>query len=151
MEIVRKSAEMHLQLLGEAKSKNKGQFYAGQGSGNKQNMQRRSELEREIQLIKKKKREIYEDMKDGILEKQDYEIEKNRLQLRIRQCEEEIKYLSYDEKPTEIPDHIFKLEGEDISLELLDEVVEKIIIVSRMQVEITYTYEDLVKKQLVES
>ncbi len=156
MDIVRQITEKHLQLLGDFKrewsKKNIGQEDNRKKRG--QNSKDKPALEQEVLFIKKQKRELYIDMKEGMIAQGDFKSEWERLSIRQMQCEEKIMRIQdggnlekKEVKPLlEYSDDVFVLKKDDISLALLDDLIEKIFIVSQDKIEVAYVYEDMIKR-----
>ena len=83
-------------------------------------------LEREAALLKKKKQELYEDMKEGMLTREDF--------IHERECMAG-SYCAASE-----------LEWKDMPFELLDTIIQKIVVLSAGKVEMIFTYADIMEK-----
>ena len=114
----------------------------------------KQELMQKIQSIKRKRRELYVDMKEGSLEPEDFEYEKKQLAQKQLSYEIEIKNIGgkneAEEKAIETLNICLKenLQAEDkkIPLEILNILIEKIIVESPEQIVIKCTYADLLEK-----
>lgn len=154
MEAVKESAKKQIQLLGTLRTQWMRRTKAVGNNKEMQGMIKKKEIEEEIQFIKKQKRELYEDLKEGMLEQEDFEGEWERLAERQLWCEKEIKdmgYIDIAEKGAmealqKYPDKFFELKSGDIPLDLLASLIEKITVVSKEQIEITYAYSDIIEK-----
>ena len=154
MEAVKEAAEKQIQLLGTLRTQWMRQTGTTGNNGEVQGMVIKAEMEEEIRLIKKQKRGLYEDFKEGMLEQEDFEGEWERLAERQLWCEKKIKdmgYIDTAEKEAmealqKYPDKFFELKSGDIPSELLDSLIEKITVVSQGQIEITYAYSDIIEK-----
>ena len=91
----REAAEKQIQLLGTLKGQWMRPFSTAGNSGEVQGMARKKEIEEEIRLIKKQKSGLYEDLKEGMLEQEDFEGEWGRLAERQLWCEKKIKNMGY--------------------------------------------------------
>lgn len=154
VEAVKEAAGKQVQLLGSLRKQWEGHAGA-QDKGKKRHEEiLKKEIEQEILLIKKQKRELYGDLKEGMLEQEDFAGEWERLSKRQIFCEKSIKemgYLDPAEKEAmkamqEFPERFFEPENEDIPLELVASLIEKITVVSEEQIEITYAYADMIEK-----
>lgn len=114
-------------------------------------------LEREAALLKKKKQELYEDMKEGMLTREDFIHERECITKRQRQCEEELEKIAGAERPEEPGQQIIErlagsycaaseLEWKDMPFELLDAIIQKIVVLSAGKVEMIFTYADIMEK-----
>ena len=154
MEAIREAAEKQIQLLGTLKGQWMRPVSTAGNSGEVQGMARKKEIEEEIRLIKKQKRGLYEDLKEGMLEQEDFEGEWGRLAERQLWCEKKIKDMGYIdtaekeamEAMQKYPDKFFERKSGDIPPELLASLIEKITVVSQEQIEITYAYSDIIEK-----
>ncbi len=152
MDAVREAAEKQIQLLGSLREQWERQADPAGANGGLQGMAVKEE--EEIRLIKKQKKVLYEDLKEAMLEQEDFDREWERLSERQLQCEQRIKgmgYIDASEKEAmetmqKYPDGFFGLKDKDIPLELLASMVEKIAVMSQGQIEITYAYPDIVEK-----
>ena len=154
MEAIREAAEKQIQLLGTLKGQWMRPVSTAGNSGEVQGMAGKKEMEEEIRLIKKQKRGLYEDLREGMLEQEDFEGEWGRLAERQLWCEKKIKDMGYIdtaekeamEAMQKYPDKFFELKSGDIPPELLASLIEKITVVSQEQIEITYAYSDIIEK-----
>lgn len=154
MEAVREAAEKQIQLLGALRTQWIRQTRAAENIGGVRGMVIKEEMKEEIRLIKKRKSGLYEDLKEGMLEKKDFEEEWERLAERQLWCEKKIKDMGYIdtaekeamEAMQKYPDKFFELRSGDIPPELLASLIEKITVVSQGQIEITYAYSDIIEK-----
>ena len=114
-------------------------------------------LEREAALLKKKKQELYEDMKEAMLTREDFIHERECITKRQRQCEEELEKIAGAERPEEPGQQIIErlagsycaaseLEWKDMPFELLDTIIQKIVVLSAGKVEMIFTYADIMEK-----
>lgn len=155
MNAVKEITKLQLHALGALQVQRGGRVkdgdtLGGRGSGE----ERKRELEREILLIKKKRRELYEDMKEGMLVQEDFEYERGRLAERQLQCESGLRNMEEGGGAGEdiietikgYRGDIFECKGEDIPVELLDKLIEKIIVLSPERIDITYVYTDVFEK-----
>ena len=154
MEAVREAAEKQIQLLGTLRTQWMRQTRTAENNKEVQGMVIKTEMEEEIRLIKKQKLGLYEDLKEDMLEQEDFESEWERLAERQLWCEKKIKEMGYIdtaekeamEALQKYPDKFFELKSGDIPPELLASLIEKITVVSQGQIEITYTYSDIIEK-----
>lgn len=154
MEAVKEAAEKQIQLLGTLRTQWMRQTGTAGNNKEAQGMVIKAEMEEEIWLIKKQKRGLYEDFKEGMLEQEDFEGEWERLAERQLWCEKKIKDMGYIdtaekeamEELQQYPDNFFELKSRDIPPELLVSLIEKITVVSQEQIEITYAYSDIIEK-----
>lgn len=164
MDAVREAAEKQIQLLGSLR----GQWMrqtdtVGTGEERQgiaeigmepQSMRMQEEMEEEIRLIKKQKQGLYEDLKKGLLEQEDFEGEWGRLTGCQAQCEKKIREMGYiataEKEEMEViqkySESFFELKSGDISFPLLNSLIDKIVVVSQEQIEITYAFSDIVAK-----
>lgn len=117
----------------------------------KKNETHKQEFMQKIQNIKRKRQELYEDMKEGLLTREDFESEMEQLAKCQLLYEKEIKSKSEAEKNViemlnTCYEKSMQLNSEKISLEMLDILIEKIVIISPERIDITCTYADLLKK-----
>ena len=164
MEAVREAAEKQIQLLGTLRGQWMRQIdMVGTGEERQdtaeigmelQSMKMQEKIEEEIRLIKKQKQGLYEDLKKGLLNQEDFEGEWERLTGCQAQCEKKIREMGYiataEKEAMEViqkyPKNFFELKSGDIPLSLLVSLIEKIIVVSQEQIEITYAFSDIVAK-----
>lgn len=155
MHIVREVTKKQLQLLGDMQiiwekqkiqRKNSAVYQQNAGCKNK--------LEEHILRIKKKKQEIYEDFKTGMLMREDFEIEWKQLSAEQDRYKTEMQNtMNENEAETDIinvlkkyPLDIFKWQANEIPIDLLDVLIGKIIVFSPTSIEIIYTYSDVIKR-----
>ena len=114
-------------------------------------------LEEEAALLKKKKQELYEDMKEGMLTREDFIHERERLSKRQRECEKELEKISDTGEPeTSGQSIIERLAGsyhavsglgwKEMPFELLDTIIQKIVVLSAGKIEMIFTYADIMEK-----
>ncbi len=114
-------------------------------------------LEKEAALLKKKKQELYEDMKEGMLTREDFIHERERLSKQQRECEKELEKISDTGEPeTSGQPIIERLAGsyhavsglgwKEMPFELLDTIIQKIVVLSAGKVEMIFTYADIMEK-----
>ena len=143
-----------IQLLGTLRTQWMCQTTTAGNNGEVQDIIIKKKIEEEIRLIKRQKRGLYEDIKEGMLEQEDFECEWERLAERQLWCEMKIKDMGYidtaEKEAIEVlkkyPDKFFDLKSGDIPPELLTSLIEKITVVSQEQIEITYAYSDIIEK-----
>lgn len=114
----------------------------------------KQDLMQKIQSIKRKRRELYVDMKEGLLAQEDFEYEKKQLAQKQLSYEIEIKNAGGKNKEEEKAietlnvclEESIQAEDRKIPLEILDTLIEKIIVESPERIEIKCTYADLLQK-----
>lgn len=113
-----------------------------------QNKERKEQLEQEILLIKRKRKEIYEDMKEGRLTQEDFENERKPLAETQLRYEKELKRKEDNNMEKEMVEtlSIVKPDDSDIPLGLLGHLIEKIVVFSSEQINITYAFTDMLKE-----
>ena len=119
-----------------------------------QNTGRKKELEEGILRIKQERRRIYEDFKARMLEQEDFEHERKRLSAELERYETEIQtVMNRDDLEADAintlkkyPQDIYKWQADEIPIRFLDDVIDKIVVYSLTNIEITYTYSDVIKK-----
>lgn len=159
MDAVREAAEKQIQLLGSLREQWTRPADAVGGCRERQNIAGKKDMEEEIRLIRKQKQGLYADLKRGMLEQEDFEGEWERLTERLTQCEKKIKetgFIAPAEKEAiktmqKYPEGSFELKSGDIPLALLVSLIEKIMVVSQEQIEITYAFSDIVAKWFEEA
>ncbi|MCI9073803.1 MAG: recombinase family protein [Lachnospiraceae bacterium] len=163
MEIIRNTADRQLQLIGAVleqweQIKDKGD--ADNGGRDRDTdtgislAEREQELAREIFFIKKKKQELYEDMKDGMLAQADYERERGRIAGEQMRYEKELREISIRNEAGQetmgILGGYYKEAVESGSKEIpvtaLDHLIEKIIVLSPDRIEAVFAYADLLEQ-----
>lgn len=156
MEAVRRAVDQQLRLLGNWQSQwsrqKKAAVLAEKGS---RISDRKRALNNEIRILKRKKQELYADMKEGMLSLDDFGAERQRLTGMLHQCEKEMEHLlqggklekELEEVLCEHRQKIMELEDDSISDELLDSLIEKIVVLSPERIEITYAFTDLMRMQ----
>lgn len=114
-----------------------------------QDVEREKELEQKIMRIKRKRQELYEDMKEGMLAREDFEYERERLAKEQLLCAKELKERkgcgTTEKEVIEILS-ISELEGSELSFELLNHLIEKIVVFSSEQIDIIYAYTDMIEE-----
>lgn len=163
MEIIRNTADRQLQLIGAVleqwnQIRDSGEDVDGSGRKNGDTgvsfAEREQELTLEILLIKRKKQELYEDMKDGMLAPADYERECGRLVGEQLQYERELKEMSIRNEAGQetmgILDRYYREAVESGSKEIpvtaLDNLIEKIVVLSSDRIEAAFAYADLLEQ-----
>ncbi len=114
----------------------------------------KKESMQKIQNIKRKRQELYEDMKEGLLTQEDFESEMEQLTKRQLLYEKEIKDTrsksQTENKAIEILNTCYEKSlqpnSEKIPLEMIDILIEKIVVISSERIDIKFTYADLLKK-----
>ncbi len=157
MSCIKGAAEKQLQLLGKWQRKQrKHSEEAKTTQKSYQKADRQKHFAQEIACIKNKKKVLYEDMKTGMLQQEDFRRECEVLSRRQMQCEQEIKALEDNAQRTikaintlqDFSEEVFALKSDKIPVELLDILIEKIEIFSMDHIEITYSYSDTLGKLL---
>lgn len=163
MEIIRNTADRQLQLIGAVleqwnQIRDSGEDVDSSGRENGDTgvffAEREQELTLEILLIKRKKQELYEDMKDGMLAPADYERECGRLVEEQLQYERELKEMSIrNEAGQETMDILGRYYREavepgskEIPVTALDNLIEKIVVLSPDRIEAAFAYADLLEQ-----
>lgn len=155
MNCIRSVAEKQLQLLGKWQSeREKGKIQGEDAPKSHRKADRQKYLAQEIVRIKNGKKELYEDMKMGMLQQGDFKRECEVLSRRQIQYEQEIKYLMDDgqgkigviDALKNYSEQVFELKADKIPVDLLDILIEKIIVFSPEYIEITYSYSDVAEK-----
>ena len=149
MHIVREVTKKQVQLLGDMQI-----IWERQKIQRKNNADWKNTLEEHILRVKQKKREIYEDFKTGMLVQEDFENEWKQLSAEQENYETEMQNaISENEQEADAisalkkyPLDIFKGQADEIPVGLLDVLIGKIIVFSPINIEIVYTYSDVIKK-----
>lgn len=156
MEAVTRAVDQQLHLLGNWQNQwNKQKNARSFAEKSSRIAGRKRELDDKIRLLKRKKQELYADMKEGILSLDDFGAERERLTGIQQQCEREIESLlqggklerELEEVLCKHRQRIMELKENSISIELLDSLIEQIVVLSPERIEITYTFTDLMRMQ----
>lgn len=160
MHTIREVMEKQLQLLGDIQMKWKDQkIPKTKQEADQSDIDRKNKLEESILRIKKQKREIYEDFKAGMLTQEDFEHERKKLSAEMEQYETEIQNTTGRDEPetdainilNKYPLDVFKWKADEIPIDLLDDLIDRIIVYSSESIEIVYTYSDVIKKWYAET
>lgn len=163
MEIIRNMADCQLQLIGAVleqwdQIRDSGETADSIGRGNGGTgvsfAEREQELTQEILLIKSKKQGLYEDMKDGMLAPADYERECERLVGEQQQYERELKEMSIRNEAGQETMGILgryyreavESGSKEIPVTALDNLIEKIVVISPDRIEAAFAYADLLEQ-----
>lgn len=157
LEALRDAAVQHLKLIEELE----GQWNLKQKNVEFVEAERKSavqicKLKEKLDLLKMKKLELYKDLKEQILLRDDYEYEKQRIDQDIKECEEKIVFLEENEHVKqginmtldEYRCSVVSLPNNEIPLDLLDKLIDKIVVFSPEHVEITFSFADRIKTLL---
>lgn len=112
------------------------------------------ELQREIMLIKIKRQELYEAMKEKMLTKEEFEREKRHLTEEQMRCEKELREIAgRSEEERTVMEALDKychetsaLDGKEIPYQLLDELIERIEVQTGGRITVSYVYSDMIEK-----
>lgn len=155
-EVINQQVQLYGTLSNRWKLQEKNVAYDIHGTAD--NKQKKEEYKRElmqkIQSIKRKRRELYEDMKEGLIAQGDFEYEKEQLAKKQLSYEKEIKNIGGKneaeeraiEKLNMCMEEALHPKYEKISLEIADILVEKIVVESPERINIKCTYADLLEK-----
>lgn len=156
MEAIRNAADQQLRLLGAWQSQwNKQKNTVALIDKNRKTLEEKRKLDEKINFLKKRKQELYIDMKEGMLTLDDFGAERERLSRLQNQYEKERKEILKEGKLerefAEVLDkhrcRVMEMKEDIIPLELLDSLIEKIAVLSPERIEITYAFTDLMKMQ----
>lgn len=94
-------------------------------------------------------------MKEGMLTLDDFGEERERLARMQSQCEEELEEIleggklekEFAEVLAKHRQDVMQIKEDAVPIELLDDLIEKIVVLSPERIEITYTFTDLMKMQ----
>ena len=157
LEALRSAADQQLQLIGVLEN----QWNIKQQTGalmkeSREYSSQINELNEKLKWLKAQKLELYTDMKDKILLTADYECEKQRIEREMEACEKKIKYIKENEcikqeiKKT-LDEHrgsVMAMPQNEIPLDMLDKLIEKIIVYSPEHIEVTFSFADKIKTWL---
>lgn len=162
MELVRDTADRQLQLIGavleqwnQIRDNGEDADSAGKdGNAGVSSAEREKELAQEILSIKRKKQELYEDMKDGMLAPADYERERGRLAGEQLRYERELKEMSVRSEAGQETmgtlDRYYREAvesgGKEVPVTALDNLIEKIIVLSPDRIEAVFAYADILEQ-----
>lgn len=118
----------------------------------------KQELKEKISFLKKKKQELYTDMKEGRLSLDDFGAKRNSLTNERLKYEETLNQIQdYEKTEKEVADFVDKypqdmleIKNDNLPVDLIDHLIEKITIVSPERIEITYAFSDSIKKWIAE-
>lgn len=156
LETVKMSLEKQFEIVGGINNEQRQQYLEQKTRDKrKENQRKYKQLENKIDICKHIRQEMYADMKEGLLTKEDYTFGTDKLNLEIRGHEEELKKLLTEveeEEQTfkileEYKNIIFSLPNEGISRELIGRLVEKIVVYSPERVEMTFSVKSLSFKE----
>lgn len=149
MQCIKDVTEKHLQLLEELK-----QEKAPQDEFEKRHLKedRLWKLKQQLDIIRSKKKELYEDMKSGMLNQKDYKYECETLSKKQEQCKQEIERLMNEEQvdvevkevSASFSDQVIRPLEKDIDIDQLDALIEKITLYPQGRIEILYSYSDII-------
>ena len=155
MEAVMKSAGQQMRLTGAWQNQwIRQKADMGFKDDSSSSLSEKQELEEKISYLKKRKQELYTDMKDGRLSFNDFGAKRKSLTDEQSKYEKILNKILDDKKmETGVIDFVDKyrkdvLEIKDdyLPIDILDCLIEKIIIVSPERIEITYSFSDSVSK-----
>lgn len=121
-------------------------------------LKEKQELEEKILFLKKRKQELYTDMKEGRLSLDNFGAKRKNLTNEQQEYEEILNQIRNNEKAeTEVAEFVDKyrqdilaIKDDNLPIELLSRLIEKIIIISPERIEITYSFSDSMKKWIEE-
>lgn len=116
------------------------------------------ELEEKILFLKKRKQELYIDMKEKRFSLDEFGAKRKSLTIEQQKYEEILNQIHDNEKnQKEIVDFVDKyrrdvleIKDDNLPIDLLDHLIEKIIIISSERIEITCSFSDSIKKWIEE-
>lgn len=159
MELIRDTADRQVQLIGAVleqwdriKDTGDAESAGKDGGTGVSPAEREQKLEKEISLIKRKKQELYEDMKDGMLAQADYERERGRLAGEQVRYEKELRELDIQSGAgRETMDALGRYykeavesDSKEIPVTALNHLIEKIVVLSPDRIEAVFAYADIV-------
>ena len=94
-----------------------------------------------------------------MLTQEDFEHERKKLSAEMEQYETEIQNTTGRDEPetdainilNKYPLDVFKWKADEIPIDLLDDLIDRIIVYSSESIEIVYTYSDVIKKWYAET
>lgn len=149
IEAVRMSLEKQFEIIGKINNEHRQQYLEQkiqEKSKEKQRIQK--QLENKINDCKHMRQEMYADMKEGLLTKEDYAFGNEKLNLEITRYEQELKKMLEEVKEEEETSQIleeykniiFSLSNEELARDIIGRIVEKIVVYSPERVEITFGF-----------
>lgn len=160
MEAVMKSVDQQLRLLGRLQTQWNQQKTDMDSKDNVfPALKMKQTLEANILFLKRKKQELYTDMKEGKLSLDDFGVKRKELANKQQEYEITLNQILDDEKTEkEVTDFVDKyrrdvleIKDDNIPNDLLDSLIEKIVILSPEKIEITYAFSDSMKKWVKET
>lgn len=160
MEAVMQSLDRQLRLLGALQNqwhRKKADPYTE--AQEIPSLKEKQKLEEEVLFLKKRKQELYTDMKDGKLSLDAFGFKREKLADRQRECEEKLAQISENEKAgkdafefaCKYRQTVLKIKDDSLPFDLLDSLIEKITVISPKRIEIAYTFSDSMKKWMEEA
>lgn len=151
-----KSADQQMRLFGAWQNQwIRQKSDIGFQDGSSSSLSKKQELEEKISYLKKRKQELYTDMKDGRLSLNDFGAKRKSLTDEQLKYEEILNKILDDKKmETEVIEFVDKyrkdvleIKDDNLPIDILDCLIEKIIIVSPERIEITYSFSDSIPVQ----
>ncbi|WP_418494922.1 recombinase family protein [Enterocloster bolteae] len=159
MEAVMKAVDRQMRLLG-AWQNQWIQQKADIGFRNSESavLRKKQELEEKISFLKKRKQELYTAMKEGRLSLDEFGMKRKILTNEQQEYEEILNQIRTNEKTeAEVTDFVGKyrqdvlaIKDDNLPIDLLDCLIEKITIISPERIELTYSFSDSIEKWIEE-
>lgn len=155
-EVTGRQLQLYGILLGQWDSQNANKTAVQNGhhelrTENSQWEHQKRALGQEITLIKKRRQELYEDMKDGLLSHEDFMREREQLAEKRLRYKEELRCMKRDKQAEEealeslrkCQNKVVGLDRDEMPLDILDILIERIVVLSPEQIDITFAYADM--------
>lgn len=156
---IRKSIEMQFQLLGTLRN----EWRKKKQAARHENMGKKSgqgiiDLENKIALLIKQKNDLYADVQEGILSKDEYSYAREHMNCEIEKYKEELERAKQEKEQDRrlstnmeaYQEIVFSLLEKEITFELIDRLVDKIVVYSPERIEITFSFDEQVQRVLNE-
>lgn len=149
LDAVRTSLIKQFEIAGEVHNKNRKKRLADRKMEEEGNNQKRiKELEERILFRKQMKQEMYADMRGGLITKTEYEYGIQKLANEIAVWAEEVQaileksksHLEERQNVEEYQNLVFSLLDQELSVEMIRRLVDKIVVYSPEQIEMTFSF-----------
>lgn len=158
MEAIQEMTDQYLRFIGIWELKWNSVIYSETNQWCKGHNAQKKRLEDEIALVKSRRKELYADLKEGLLLPPDYEHEKSRLLEIQRNYEIELKGLEereetkvkVDDMLKQYREQVMSFKNDEIPWEVLGRLIDKITVFSPERIEIKFSFADELCKRMKE-
>lgn len=154
---IQKGLEMQFRIIGSIQNQwKRNKVVSFDMDTSQKRKQKQYYLENKIEMLKNQKLEMYTDVRDGLLSMEEYSYVKQQTDNEIIKASSDLESVKdVNKRMTEIEqgvndyqEIVFSLMDKEISYKLIDQLVEKIVVIAPDRIEVTFSFADKVANLL---